>query len=493
MAQTIQLKRGTGSAVPSSLTEGELALNVDSGKLYYGQTSTSASSDFRFNNITASGDISASGTVTGLTGSFNQLSVLSSGDSDTPPLEGHLFRVTDTTNNNPDVDHFFVENQALTYGMRWHYDGGDNDFKLYRHNNSAAGTPVIKFNRGDDNIVVYGSLTGVSTLGGSVDAVLNISADSDIIYTADSDGDEVGQHIFKDRTATLLTIDETGADFSSHITASGNISASGNIIANSASVATVSLPDNGNIHAANTVTTNISLINDDYWNFNCNGSYVMKVSNIGVNINPDGASQIDFKVEGNSDAHLLFVDAGADKVAIGTGTVGNSLLTIDGDVTATHLTASNNIISPKSKIGLRDLDLYSQDGATGSLTTAQGDMFYHSSDSATVPGKIYTFASNGNVTLADKDDGYKATGSMFVALGTLSSQGMLLRGMIKLHTGSAIFSDANPGQPLYLGDGGLTQVDPPGSGDFVRIVAHYMPNDVGTVYFNPDNTWVEVS
>ena len=53
MAQTIQIRRGTGSAVPSSLAEGELAINVDTGKLYFGQTSTSASSNFRFENLTA--------------------------------------------------------------------------------------------------------------------------------------------------------------------------------------------------------------------------------------------------------------------------------------------------------------------------------------------------------------------------------------------------------------------------------------------------------
>ena len=36
MASTIQIKHGTGSAVPSSLLSGELALNVSNGKLYYG-------------------------------------------------------------------------------------------------------------------------------------------------------------------------------------------------------------------------------------------------------------------------------------------------------------------------------------------------------------------------------------------------------------------------------------------------------------------------
>ena len=53
MSVTIQIKRGTGSAVPSSLAEGELAINLDNGKLYFGQTSTSASSAFRFDTITA--------------------------------------------------------------------------------------------------------------------------------------------------------------------------------------------------------------------------------------------------------------------------------------------------------------------------------------------------------------------------------------------------------------------------------------------------------
>jgi len=35
MASTIQIKRGTGSAVPSGLADGELAINLDNGKLYF--------------------------------------------------------------------------------------------------------------------------------------------------------------------------------------------------------------------------------------------------------------------------------------------------------------------------------------------------------------------------------------------------------------------------------------------------------------------------
>lgn len=67
MASTIIIKNGAGSSVPSSLKQGEFAINVDNGKLFYGTSGSSnaVSSSFSFQNITASGDISASGVVYG--------------------------------------------------------------------------------------------------------------------------------------------------------------------------------------------------------------------------------------------------------------------------------------------------------------------------------------------------------------------------------------------------------------------------------------------
>ena len=59
----IQIKRGTGSAVPSGLADGELAINLDNNKFYFG-TGSAVKNDFHFNNITASNDISSSGTIT---------------------------------------------------------------------------------------------------------------------------------------------------------------------------------------------------------------------------------------------------------------------------------------------------------------------------------------------------------------------------------------------------------------------------------------------
>ena len=82
MASTIQLKTGTGSAVPSSLTQGEVAINIDNGLIYYGSGSVNSVKQLEtFTNITASGNISASGTIIA-TGAIQAESVtIGSGDS----------------------------------------------------------------------------------------------------------------------------------------------------------------------------------------------------------------------------------------------------------------------------------------------------------------------------------------------------------------------------------------------------------------------------
>ena len=56
MASTIITKNGTGSAVPSSLTQGELAINVNNGALFYGTSGSSnaVSSSFNFGSVTSS-------------------------------------------------------------------------------------------------------------------------------------------------------------------------------------------------------------------------------------------------------------------------------------------------------------------------------------------------------------------------------------------------------------------------------------------------------
>ena len=89
MAQTIQIKRGTGSAVPSGLADGELAINLDTGQLYFGSGSTSVN-DFSFGEITAEKYI-VSSSVLYVTTSFSSGST-EFGDTvdDTHTFTGHI-------------------------------------------------------------------------------------------------------------------------------------------------------------------------------------------------------------------------------------------------------------------------------------------------------------------------------------------------------------------------------------------------------------------
>lgn len=184
------------------------------------------------------------------------------------------------------------------------------------------------------------------------------------LVTDDGDGTVTSQDnlTFDSNTNTLsvLGIPRT----SGYISASSDIVAGENIFAGGSGVfggnvtATdiivgddVRLADNSKIISENTSTTYILLNNDDYWRINANNINVAQFSSGGVVVNENSAASCDFRVESNNDTHALFVDSGNDKVAIGTSTVGNSLLTIDGDVTATNITASGNISSSGTSTG----------------------------------------------------------------------------------------------------------------------------------------------
>ena len=40
--------------------------------------------------------------------------------------------------------------------------------------------------------------------------------------------------------------------------------------------------------------------------------------------------------------------------------------------------------------------------------------------------------------------------------------------------------------------GGITTTAPSGSGDIIRIIGYSLDGTNETIYFNPDNTWVEI-
>nr|BAR36755.1 hypothetical protein [uncultured Mediterranean phage uvMED] len=119
-----------------------------------------------------------------------------------------------------------------------------------------------------------------------------------------------------------------------------------------------------------------------------------------------------------------------------------------------------------------------------------GDLFFGFNNTATTAGSVYTpMIVSGTTTIwvqADQDVEGRYDGLLAIAVGSNSSSGMLLRGVVTSGEGLTI------GGKIYLGDGGaFTQTAPSGSGDHVRVLGYALSDS--TIYFNPDNTYIEVA
>ena len=159
MANTIQIKRGTGSSVPSSLAEGELAINLDSGKFYYGSGS-SVLSDFRFDSITAEKYVISS-SVTHMTTSFSSGST-AFGDS---AGDQHTFTGNITASGNI--------SSSLDFYARRYYSNGElalntvNDAVTLGYHN----TYPINIGKSSNPTRIYGHLTAsVISASGTISA-----------------------------------------------------------------------------------------------------------------------------------------------------------------------------------------------------------------------------------------------------------------------------------------------------------------------------------
>jgi hypothetical protein len=123
------------------------------------------------------------------------------------------------------------------------------------------------------------------------------------------------------------------------------------------------------------------------------------------------------------------------------------------------------------------------------LTTFSGTIL-RTGIGTTVQGKVYYLNNSNNWTLAKADATLNANGLLGVAVGTDPSiDGMLVNGLAKnvIYTGTT-------GSPLYLStnDGDITEYPPAGVGLIIRVVG-YKLGSPGSILFNPDPTWIELS
>jgi len=127
---------------------------------------------------------------------------------------------------------------------------------------------------------------------------------------------------------------------------------------------------------------------------------------------------------------------------------------------------------------------------------ANGDVVYFGGTTSMTVGKIYHYKSNGTWEIANADAVSTADGLLGVALGSASdTDGVLLRGMVTLDHDPGSIGDVlyvqsdNAGTP-----GNATATAPSASGDCVRIIGYQVSHaSNGNIWFNPDNTFVEVA
>jgi hypothetical protein len=247
-------------------------------------------------------------------------------------------------------------------------------------------------------------------------------------------------------------------------------------------ISNVGIIDLDTIRGDGDTNTNIAFSGDDVITFKVGNEAVLTLTqgdgSLGDIVSVGDAGDVNFRVRTNGEDNTIFVEGSSNNVGIGTSTPGQKL-EVDGNISASggELDVKHRVFDTGS------VQLGSNGGGIGDIIKI--------GDTSTVPGAIYQLQGGGTWALTDADAAASATGSIAVALGANSTtNGMLLRGLSKLNHDPGGLA----GAPVYLAvaAGSSSNAVPSGNNDIARIVGHNIDAS-GMIYFNPDNTFVEVS
>tara|TARA_R100001079_G_scaffold30606_1_gene15505 strand:- start:2027 stop:4657 length:2631 start_codon:yes stop_codon:yes gene_type:complete len=343
---------------------------------------------------------------------------------------------------------------------------------------------------------------------------------TDTYIAADSDNPE-NLEIHADNDIQLMA--DRSVDISSNVTASGNISASGNIIGATGSFTAISA--SGGIFLG--ATPNASKLsftsiadsgNKSYGMFQvvaanhvryCRGSGTENLLDLLTaqnDINPGTAQGIilsgslkivdglNYPNTGNIDVSGGSISASAALVdqSISTSTViTDRIQHLQGiGITVDHpISASSDISCSAELIAHRRFDTPadSPDNTLGS----GADILYHGQGS-TIAGRLYVMGASSEWVYANATAEETSTGLLGIARGTNPNvDGMLIRGTVKLSQGDI----GSAGEILYVGEsnGQITNTRPSTANDIVRIVGYALDDEYGKIFFDPDKTFVKVS
>ena len=532
MANIIQLKRGTGSSEPSSLAVGELAINIDSGKLFYGSGS-SVLSDFRFDKITAETYVISS-SVTHMTTSY------SSGSTEFGDSAGdtHTFTGPITASGN-------ISSSANVYAADYFNDGA-NISTIYQAalTFGIADTNVLRANANvADNDFLR--VDGTSIEGRSAAQVRTDigAASTDALIGQDEPTD--GAFVIADDGRSM--VDSVLSQAGSVVSSTGHISSSTNIYAadyfdNLVNINTIYSPiaGHGNIVTVGTITTgtwNAGIIAEgklqNQSGTNTGDEVAASLTTAGVvelatsaetntgtdadrAVTPDGLEDW----EGSANVTTLgtiatgtwnagIIAEGKLQNQSGTNTGDEDLASINAlDITELGTISSGvwegtviasakldtdtaHLTTDQTFTGIKQVNLRKFPISSGTDGNAIGDVVYFGGTTSMTVGTIYHYKSDGTWEVANANAVATSDGLLGVALGAASdTNGMLLRGMVTLdHDPGAV------GDVLYLSNtnGDASATAPSDSDDVVRVIGYCLHASAGNIWFNPDSTYVEIA
>jgi len=232
--------------------------------------------------------------------------------------------------------------------------------------------------------------------------------------------------------------------------------------------------------AANGATT-LSTVDDDSnddadLTLNADGKIVIEAKAGDEVVFNEGSADVDFRIESDNNANMVFVDGGNDLMHVGEN-LGKS----------TKFNTVQDFTGSDPYGFATDGDMGGEIIKLGSATTTLSNLYFLTDSGAWTATDANAESTAGPVLLA-------------LALGTNSgTHGMLLRGFARVASSLlASTATAKQGDPIYISGtaGALTFTAPSANNDIVRIVGHLIipanSNTDSIIYFNPDTTWIKV-
>ena len=376
--------------------------------------------------------------------------------------------------------------------------------KLFIENATAGGTAAATISNLDVDQVAL-DINANNTTANVID-IASTALTTGNVFNVDCNGLTTGAGIMMDiddalttsATKSLIAVDYDKAG----VTASSQTSRTTGININLADGATNNA--SGAVHMVGAQF--------DIDSANAQGTITQKglILNVAADGTGDAATTSGIEMEvmdGGTDIKMMSHADTADYCTIGVTTNGaTTITTVDGGAAAANfevaadgnitLDAAGNIVLETGTTSVNSTSIPLRKFApTGDNTAGNyngGDVVYFGGTTSMTAGAIYHYKSDGTWELADADAVATSDGLLGVALGAASdTNGMCLRGMVTIdHDPGAI------GDVLFLSTtaGDCSATAPSGSADIVRVIGYQVNHaSQGEIWFNPDNTYVELA